>query len=146
MSTLRRLLVIPVALVALAACGSSGDSSPDANGAAATEAATTVPASVPEMSSDDQPVAGGSHEIIVQVGVDDAPTLGSRVEQVPVGSDVVLRLLSDGDEDYHLHGYDLEKQVAAGVEAVIRFTADEPGRFEVESHTTEQVLLVIDVV
>jgi hypothetical protein len=91
-------------------------------------------------------VAGDEQEIIVQVGVDDAVTLGSRVEQVPVGSDVVLRLLSESDEEYHLHGYDLEKRVAAGVEAVFRFTAEATGRFDVESHTSEQILLVIDVV
>jgi hypothetical protein len=145
MSTLRRTLVIPVALLALAACSSDGGGGAASTDAASTEATTAV-ASTPEMTANDQPVPGGSHEIIVQVGIDDAATLGNRVEQVPQGSDVVLRLLSDSDEDYHLHGYDLDTRVAAGVEAVIRFTADQPGRFEVESHTTEQVLLVIDVV
>jgi hypothetical protein len=139
MSTLRRALLIPVAVLALAAC--SDDAS---TGSGATDPAATTTA--PPMSTDDKPVAGGEHEIIVQVGVDDAATLGSRVEQVPAGSEVVLRLLSESDEDYHVHGLDLEKRVAAGVEAVFRFTADTPGRFDVESHTTEQVLLVIDVV
>lgn len=143
MSTLRRTLLIPVAVLALAAC-----SDDDPSGGAATDppVATTAAVTPPSMSTEDKPVAGGEHEIIVQVGVDDAATLGSRVEQVPVGSDVVLRLLSEGDEDYHVHGFDLEKRVAAGVEAVFRFTVDQPGRFDVESHTTEQVLLVIDVV
>jgi hypothetical protein len=144
MSTLRRTLVIPVAVLALAACGSG--SAGGTQDATTTAAVATAPVTAPAGTSPDKPVDGGSHEIIVQVGIDDAGTLGSRVEQVPVGSDVVLRLLSEGDEDYHVHGYDLEKRVAAGVEAVIRFTADQPGRFEIESHTTEQVLLVLDVV
>jgi hypothetical protein len=140
------MLVIPVALLALAACSSSGDGSGSSTAALSTEAPASNAPSTPEMTSNDQPVAGGSHEIIVQVGVDDAATLGNRVEQVPEGSDVVLRLLSESDEDYHLRGYDLDKRVAAGVEAVIRFTANQRGRFEVESNTTDQVLLVIDVV
>jgi hypothetical protein len=142
MSTLRRALLIPVAVLALAACGGEGDDGTSASTTPAPAATITTP----DVSTDDQPVSGGSLEVIVQVGVDDAGTLGSRVEQVPVGSDVVLRLLSESDEEYHLHGYDLSKRVAAGVEAVIRFTADQPGRFEVESHTTEQVLVVLDVV
>jgi hypothetical protein len=143
MSTLRRALLIPVAVLALAACSDDASTS---SGATDPAPATTAATTAPPMSTDDQPVAGGEHEIIVQIGVDDAATLGSRVEQVPAGSDVVLRLLSESDEDYHVHGFDLEKRVAAGVEAVFRFTADTPGRFDVESHTTEQVLLVIDVV
>jgi hypothetical protein len=143
MSTLRRALLIPVAVLTLAACS---DDASTGSGATDPAPATTAATTAPPMSTDDQPVAGGEHEIIVQIGVDDAATLGSRVEQVPAGSDVVLRLLSESDEDYHVHGFDLEKRVAAGVEAVFRFTADTPGRFDVESHTTEQVLLVIDVV
>jgi hypothetical protein len=69
-------------------------------------------------------IPGSSNEIIVHVGVDDAATVGSRVENVALGSDVVLRLTSDTDETYHVHGYDLEQKVAAGVEAQFEFTAD----------------------
>jgi hypothetical protein len=57
----------------------------------------------------------------------------------------VLRLTSDGDENYHVHGYNLDQKVAAGVEAQFEFTADTAGRFDVESHVTDKVYLVLDV-
>jgi len=81
----------------------------------------------------------------VHVGVDDAATVGSRVENVKLGDHVVLRLVSDSDETYHVHGYDLEQKVAAGVEAQFEFTADKAGDFEVESHNTEKVYVVLHV-
>lgn len=96
--------------------------------------------------SGDQPVSGDAIEIIVHVGVDDAATLGERVEQVPVGSDVVLRLFSEQAEQYHVHGVDLERDVPAGVEAVFEFTPPAPGRYEVETHRGDTLLLVIEVV
>ena len=38
------------------------------------------------------------------------------------------------------------KKVAKGVTATFNFKADKPGTYEVESHTTETVMLVIEVV
>ena len=159
----RTVLVPAVLVVALAACGSDNSKSSasptttSASGAAAATAATastspspsgTAPSpastgdtAAPEPSS----IAGASDEIIVHVGVDDAATKGSRVEKVKLGQQVVLRLTSDGDEDYHVHGYDLEQKVAAGVEAQFQFNADKAGSFEVESHVTNKVYVVLHV-
>ena len=39
----------------------------------------------------------------------------------------------------------LEQKVAKGVEAQFEFTADQKGSFEVESHTTDKVLVVLQV-
>jgi hypothetical protein len=81
----------------------------------------------------------------VHVGVDDAATTGSRVENVKLGENVILRLMSDSDEEYHVHGYDLEQKVAAGVEAQFEFTASMAGDFDVESHVTDKVYVVLHV-
>jgi len=159
----RTVLVPAVLVVALAACGSDNSKSSasptttSASGAAAATAATastspspsgTAPSpastgdtAAPEPSS----IAGASDEIIVHVGVDDAATVGSRVENVKLGDNVILRLTSDSDEDYHVHGYDLEQKVAAGVEAQFEFKADMAGDFEVESHVTNKVYVVLHV-
>ena len=159
----RTVLVPAVLVVALAACGSDNSKSSasptttSASGAAAATAATastspspsgTAPSpastgdtAAPEPSS----IAGASDEIIVHVGVDDAATVGSRVENVKLGDNVILRLTSDSDEDYHVHGYDLEQKVAAGVEAQFEFKADMAGDFEVESHVTNNVYVVLHV-
>jgi heme/copper-type cytochrome/quinol oxidase subunit 2 len=78
------------------------------------------------------------------INVDDATQIG-HTYPVPLGQTVVLRLLSDTDQAYHVHGYDLEQKAAAGVEANFEFTADQAGSFEVESHTTNKVLAILKV-
>lgn len=91
------------------------------------------------MSSAPQPVA-----ISVVVGEDTGP---DRVETVAVGATVKVTLTNpDSTDDFHLHGYDLSTgDVAAGEEVVISFTADRAGSFELESHETGDVLVVLEV-
>jgi len=150
----RALLVPAVVALALAACGSGKGSTSDSTSpsAPATTAAastapttsaaggTTVPAG--ETTPTDEAVSGDAQEIILNV--DDPAQLGQTFE-VALGQTVVLRLLSDTDQEYHVHGYDLEKQAAAGVETTFEFTADTPGSFQVESHTTDKVLATLQV-
>jgi hypothetical protein len=158
MATPWRPLVVPALFVVLlAACGSDNGSSAATTTPAVTTAAgqtaSTAPAStVPSPASTGdtagpvtEQIPGASDEIIVHVGVDDAATVGSRVEDVKLGDNVILRLTSDTDEAYHVHGYDLEQKVAAGVEAQFEFTADKAGDFEVESHITNKVYVVLHV-
>ena len=160
MATPWRTLVVPtlLAIALTAACGSDNGSSASttAASAAGTSAAgqdtsspsssTPTPASTGDTAAPGtNQIPGAPNEIIVHIGVDDASTVGSRVENVKLGDHVVLRLASDTDENYHVHGYDLEQKVAAGVEAQFEFTADKAGDFEVESHNTEKVYVVLHV-
>ncbi len=68
----------------------------------------------------------------------------SRVE-VPLGSAVVLRVGSDVADQIHVHGYELEQDVAAGGTTTFEFTADQSGLFEVETHETALLLLQLQV-
>jgi hypothetical protein len=144
----RDLLVPAAAVLVLAACGSSSGSSDTTT--SGTASASVPAASVPVTSSGgssvpastDQPAEGDSVEIIINV---DDPSQVGQTYQVPLGKTVVLRLLSDTDQEYHVHGYDLEQRAAAGVEASFEFTADQAGSFEVESHTTDKVLATLEV-
>jgi hypothetical protein len=52
--------------------------------------------------------------------------------QVPLGSIVAITVISDTDDEIHLHGYDILDDVPASDVGLIIFTADTPGRFELE--------------
>ena len=125
---MKRILVAVGLLTALTACSSSSD-------IAATE---TVAA---ESSAVD---AAAVIEISVIVGENSGP---DRTETVALGSTVRISLLNSASEDdFHVHGYDISSgEVPAGEEAVIEFVADAAGEFELESHVTGEVLLVITV-
>lgn len=69
------------------------------------------------------------------------------VFEVPVGSQVELTIVNPSAADeVHLHGYDIGTgELKKGESAVIAFTADRAGDFEVESHVTEELLLTVRV-
>ena len=50
---------------------------------------------------------------------------------------VVVRLTSDKSMHVHLHGYDIESDVAANHPTSLRFTANATGRFPIEIHSNE---------
>ena len=89
-------------------------------------------------------VDDGIVRIDVTVAVDSGP---DRIEEVPLGSRVELTVVNpEEDDEFHLHGYDLGgDETQAGEEKVFAFTATEAGDFEVESHATDDVLVVIRV-
>ena len=60
------------------------------------------------------------------------PQGGIGRDSVARGRIVVITVTSDVADHVHVHGYDLMADVAPGAPATIRFTADAPGRFEIE--------------
>jgi len=59
---------------------------------------------------------------------------GDETLRVKEGDAVELVWLSDEDVELHLHGYDIEVAIAAGVPAVMAVTATASGRFPISSH------------
>jgi hypothetical protein len=149
MRNLRALAVVPVASLLFVACGGDKSTTDTAQPAVETTVAavadTTVAAS--DTSVDDTtPITAidGPVQIDVMVGVDSSET---RVEKVKVGNDVTLNITNPNAADsYHVHVVDLEQDVEKGVTATFNFVADTVGTIEVESHITEKVLVVIEVV
>jgi len=82
--------------------------------------------------------------IDVTVGENSA---SDRVEEIPLGSQVTLNFTNpEADDEYHVHGYDLGNGVTKkGDTKTFTFTVDKAGDYEVESHLTETVLVVLRV-
>ncbi|MDQ3833629.1 MAG: cupredoxin domain-containing protein [Actinomycetota bacterium] len=61
-------------------------------------------------------------------------------DQVSVnqGDHVNLRITSDEPLEFHLHGYDLEKELEANEPGELSFDATNAGRFGMEAHLNDQ--------
>jgi len=83
-------------------------------------------------------------ERTIDLAVENGAMTPDEVE-VGEGDRVRLRVTSDEPLEIHLHGYDLEREVAEGEPATLSFEADLTGRFEMEDHESEEVLGVLTV-
>ena len=124
-----------VALVlVLSACGGSGTTD------------TTSPAGDSSVPVTADPAAGklAPVTINVTVGTDSG---ADRRESVALGAPVTVNLVNPGgDDEFHLHGYDLSTgETPKGVTSSISFTAEKAGEFELESHVSGEVLVVLVV-
>ena len=126
-------VVTPFALVlSLGAC-SSNDSAAD----------TTIPSAATPTNPTDSKMAAPTEDSVI-VGTDSSP---DRIEEVALGANVQVTLSNpNADDEFHLHGYDLSPgETKMGEVSIISFTADKVGDFEIESHITEDVLVIIRV-
>ena len=70
-----------------------------------------------------------------------------RKLDVPLGTTVVLEVTSDIDDEIHAHlgDDDFSLFVGAGKSKSGKFVVEEPGRFEVESHELEKIIVILNV-
>ncbi|MCS7008044.1 MAG: hypothetical protein RMM28_11590 [Thermoleophilia bacterium] len=144
---MRKLLIACAAAalaVALSGCGSGEEAAPATTGEPppttqtpetdtdATETAETRP----ETEAPPETTSVTTVRIVVRDG---RPVGGIVRPKVRRGDQVVLVVTSDLAGDVHLHGYDLERPVAPGRPARLRFRATIPGRFEIELHAHPEV-------
>jgi hypothetical protein len=133
---LRAALVgLPLAL-ALPLAGCAGEPADSA-----TTTSTSAPASATGSSSVSAAV---EQRIEVTVAGGKASGDTGRV-QVAVGTPVSLVVTSDVADQVHVHGYDIEQELAPGEPATLQFDATIPGVFEVELHEAGTVLLRLQV-
>ena len=76
----------------------------------------------------------------VELVVQDGHVPSVRRIEIARGADVRLRVRADVEDEVHVHGYDLMRDVAPGRPAVISFRASVPGRFEVELEERKELL------
>lgn len=71
-----------------------------------------------------------------EVELRDGAAVGGVAElEVAKGDTVRIAVRSDEDAELHVHGYEIEDEVAPGTVTRLRFTADIDGKFEVEAHS-----------
>jgi hypothetical protein len=132
---MKRAIPLVACVALLAACGGSSTTGTTAPPASTTDTSNT------EVTDTSGAPAGklAAVSVDVTVGVDSGPT---RRVDVALGAPVTINLTNpDADDEFHLHGYDL----SPGETASISFTADKAGEFELESHVTGEVLVVLVV-
>jgi hypothetical protein len=121
----------PAAVTASTVATSAGSVVPATTAAAATTAATAPP------------VDTSIVNISVTVGKDSSPT---REEKVKLNATVQIALVNPtANDEFHLHGYDIEQALKAGEQGLLSFVADKAGRFELESHVTNAPLVTLVV-
>jgi hypothetical protein len=166
MKRLARYALIPAVLV-FSSCGSSakatitsippvavtasGAAAPTVAAASATTAAMAAETSVVPVTNPTAittpvtapPIDSSLVSISVTVGKDSSPT---REEEVKLGSTVQISLLNPtANDEFHLHGFDIEQAQKAGEPGLLSFVADKAGRFELESHVANAPLLILVV-
>ena len=116
----------------LAGCGGGDDGGEQAASTTATTVAatsTTEPSSASEAPTTTEGFAGTVIEAKVTGSTVETASRRVRVDR---GEKVRIQVEADRNEEVHLHGYDLSSDVAPGKPAIIDFTADAPGVFEIE--------------
>ena len=137
------LFALAASALALAGCG-GGSSQADATTEttqATTPATTTTETITAETTTTSAPEPR-TITVVVEAG---RPRGGIQRPTVDKGEKVVLVVRTDAGEEVHLHGYDIEKPVPPGTPVRISFTANLPGRFELELHHPDALLAVIEV-
>ena len=133
--------VLALSLFAAAGCGGGGEEEgqPTASATASPEAT----AEATESAAPGEPAFDGT---LVKVDIN-----GSKVaprpstHKVAKGDEVRIEVTSDKADELHVHGYDKTADLKAGQTAVVEFTADQSGRFEVETHDSGLLLFNLEV-
>jgi FtsP/CotA-like multicopper oxidase with cupredoxin domain len=99
------------------------------------ETTADAPTATPTLTDTATPAPGATETPTPKPTVDPGPLLtGSKVQKIRVGKGdtVRFRVRSPQDEEVHIHGYDIKKNVKAGQTVKISFKATIDGIFEIE--------------
>jgi len=124
------------ATLLVAGCG--GDDPESTPSSTPPPSSTSVAATTPSETA----FAGTEIVVAVKGGKVDPPTHRVKVAK---GTEVRLLVTSDNADELHVHGYEIEKELPAGEQVTIEFTADQAGVFEIETHETELQLAQLEV-
>ena len=143
------LVAVAAGAFALAGCGgddgSQSTTTTDTAEVVTTTDTSTVETTTTETTTAERSPATPKPTTIVIVVDNGRPRGGIERPTLQKGDEVVLVVRADAGEEVHLHGYDIEKPVTPGTPVRIPFTANLPGRFELELHHPDALLAVLEV-
>lgn len=148
---MRRRVTIMALAVIVVACGSeergaATTSNPaDPTTSASTMVEPTTTSTVDRTTTTSIPATTSTTQPEIDVELVGGEIVGPESFEVPLGETVDIWILSDVDDEVHVHGYDLRFEISAGDPFNLSFDADVPGIFEVEVHTNSAPLFEIEV-
>jgi hypothetical protein len=130
-----RFLCASAALAGLAGCGGS-DGSGDAAAPSAPSLSVSVPSpatTAPATTAEAPATPQSAEQVTIAVAYANGKLEGGvKTVKVKKGAHIVLDVTSDVDDEVHVHGPDLKRDVTAGTPAHLEFDLPDPGRYEVE--------------
>lgn len=135
--------IIAIAAVACGPTGSAPETSTSSTGFTTTTSQPMTTTSGAGLSTTVPLTTTTVQEPLVEISAGEVT--GPDIVEVDLGDEVDIWVLSDIDDQIHVHGYDLFFDLEAGVPFNLTFSADIPGVFEVEVHTGHTHLLDIEV-
>jgi FtsP/CotA-like multicopper oxidase with cupredoxin domain len=137
------LMLGPLMLVALlgVACGDGDPGSEAEPKASPTPEATETAGET----SDESPSPEPEPKFTVEVTVANGEVEGPKSVEVKAGEKVSIAVTSDVADHVHVHGYDELVDLVPGKRAVLRFTANIPGAWEVELEDAGKLLFELKV-
>lgn len=142
-----RLLPLVTIVLLLAGCSVQPAAGPSGSPGASTTASSVAPAPTPSTTPADTVSASASPAVTtIEIQLKDGKVSpnGDRVD-LNQGDQFVLDITSDRDDEVHVHGFDKDIEVSAGQHVRVPMTADRTGRFEVESHHPELLIVVLQI-
>jgi plastocyanin len=143
-------LLPTLGMLVLAGCGGgdsdSGSSTPPPSSPSASSATTpsvtqstpVAPTSTPSNTADP---SGEQADVTVDITVANGKVNPSGATiKVKAGQTVLFKVISDADDELHIHGYDKELELSPGKPASVEFTANMKGTFEVETHKSGKLV------
>lgn len=120
-------LVVVALATTLWGCG-GGDDTATPGASSTTQATSSVPYSPADSKDDDTAQKATPIDVTYNGGT----ITGGGRKEVKLGDTVAIQVTSDVADEVHLHGYDKKVDAEPGTPALLEFTADIPGVFEVE--------------
>ena len=156
MSSKQRIVILIVAVVVLAGgfvlARGSGDDEDRDQAAQTTQPApaSTVGETAPEEPANPAATAPETTEKpaprVETIRIrDEGPVGEPKTLAFESGETVRLRFVSNVAEEVHIHGYDKSVDVRSDSAATTRFKADAEGIFEIEAHSTGELLAKLQV-